>query len=257
MRGFFLDWRRAGLALSTVTLIAGAPLGGCATGPRWAYEGPDGPSAWGQLDPAYAACASGQSQSPIDIVEVVPRDLPEVRFRYGTTPVRLTNTGRTVEQTVAPGSSIAFGAMTFALETIQFHAPSEHRAAGQSFPMELQWVHRSARGHLAVVAVMVKEGRPNPALAMLLGRLPRTPGEETGAGPPLSLASLLPKAHTYIRYTGSLTTPPCWENVQWLVLTEPLEASREQIASFTALYPNNVRPVKPVGRRTVFFDATP
>lgn len=41
---------------------------------------------------------------------------------------------------------------------------------------------------------------------------------------------LLPKDHTtYYRYDGSLTTPECQESVIWLILTEKLTISEEQV----------------------------
>ena len=33
----------------------------------WGYDGAAGPSFWGGLDPSYAACGDGTSQSPIDL----------------------------------------------------------------------------------------------------------------------------------------------------------------------------------------------
>jgi carbonic anhydrase len=50
---------------------------------------------------------------------------------------------------------------------------------------------------------------------------------------------------------GSLTTPPCTENVMWMVFKEPLRISPEQIAIFARLYPNNARPLQPVNDRLI------
>ena len=43
-----------------------------------------------------------------------------------------------------------FGAERYDLLQFHFHTPSEHRVAGRSFPMEIHFVHRNARGQLAV-----------------------------------------------------------------------------------------------------------
>jgi carbonic anhydrase len=40
---------------------------------------------------------------------------------------------------------------------------------------------------------------------------------------------LLPRTDYYYRYTGSMTTPPCNENVNWRVFAEPLTISHEQL----------------------------
>lgn len=237
---------------------AWATATGCVhSGPTWTYAGPEGPPAWGTLDPSFATCGTGKSQSPINIVEVIPRDLPNILFRYTSAPVRLLNNGRAVEQSFDPGHGVTIGNMQYALQSMSIHTPSEHRAAGQGFPMEVQMLHKSQQGHLLVVSVMIKEGQGNAALGAVLRHLPTEPGDAYGSNEVLPLMQLLPKQRTYMRYSGSLTTPPCWENVMWVVLTEPVQASKAQINAFAQILPNNVRPVSPVGRRTVFMDATP
>ncbi len=53
------------------------------------------------------------------------------------------------------------------------------------------------------------------------------------------------------RYEGSLTTPPCSEGVQWVVMAERRQISPEQMATLTShLYDNN-RPVQPLGDRKI------
>ena len=238
--------------------LPSACMMGCASqGPVWSYEGATGPAAWSTLDPAYGTCGSGRNQSPINIEEVLPRDLPNLQFRYLPTPVRLRNTGRNVEQAVQPGSTLGLGKIPYELQSLRFHAPSEHRAAGQEFALEMQWTHKNAQGYLAIVAVMVKVGRENLALKPMLKRLPMAADEQVEASDVVALDKLLPTQRTYLRYSGSQTEPPCWENVIWLILTEPIEASAAQIASFKRIHPNNVRPANPLGKRQVFLDAMP
>ena len=64
---------------------------------------------------------------------------------------------------------------------------------------------------------------------------------------------LLPTDQSAFRYKGSLTTPGCFEVVTWHVLQEPVTASSEQINGFSAVFPNNYRPVQDLGRRYVLF----
>src|SRR5947208_3362780 len=78
--------RRASMRLgfSCKTLAFGWVLGvalspTCTFGQKaaeWTYKGAEGPGAWGKLDPAFATCAVGQTQSPIDIKNAKKSDLP-------------------------------------------------------------------------------------------------------------------------------------------------------------------------------------
>ena len=50
---------------------------------------------------------------------------------------------------------------------------------------------------------------------------------------------------------GSLTTPPCTEEVLWLVMRQPVQVSADQIATFARLYRNNARPIQPTFGRLI------
>ena len=58
-------------------------------------------------------------------------------------------------------------------------------------------------------------------------------------------------AGTTYRYDGSLTTPPCSEDVKWFVMTTPIALSGPQIGAFTGLFHGNNRPVQPLNGRFV------
>jgi carbonic anhydrase len=67
----------------------------------------------------------------------------------------------------------------------------------------------------------------------------------------INAADLLPAAHDYFAFPGSLTTPPCSEGVRWFVLKAPVTLSAEQLATFAKIYPANARTVQPLNRRVV------
>ena len=67
---------------------------------------------------------------------------------------------------------------------------------------------------------------------------------------------MLPPDRTTYRYRGSLTTPPCTEGVAWLLMTEPLGVSADQLAAYTQIYEGNNRPVQPINDREVVEDTT-
>ena len=121
--------------------------------------------------------------------------------------------------------------------------------------MEMHLVHKSEDGRLVVIGVLIKAGNINTAFVPLWHYLPSTPGKSKQIKDvTLNVLDLLPSAkHTY-RYTGSLTTPPCSEDVKWFVMTTPIEMSHSQIAAFKAILYGNNRPVQPLNGRELLVD---
>ncbi|MYB77109.1 MAG: carbonic anhydrase family protein [Chloroflexi bacterium] len=219
----------------------------------WGYTGDIGPAHWGDLSPAFTACKLGVSQSPIDLTsdtEAKPHDLA---FRYASAPLEITNNGHTIQVDYAPGSALLSGGRQFALVQFHFHHLSEHTVDGQATDMELHLVHRDTADNLAVVGVFLAAGQQNEALQPVWAHMPAAAGEELQVqGVTINAADLLPADLAYYSYMGSLTTPPCSEDVRWFVLSSPVEVSPEQIDRFAALYPDNARPTQPLNGRTLF-----
>lgn len=223
--------------------------------PHWSYEGSEGPAFWGELSEAFATCTSGQEQSPVDLNQPNEVDLPDIIFNYQPSPLVVLNNGHTIQANYAEGSNIQLGEETYDLLQFHLHAQSEHTINGSSFPLEIHLVHRSSSGHLAVVGILVEEGATNAALAPLWHNLPAHESEPTAVpNTTINAANLLPTDQSSLRYMGSLTTPPCSEQVRWHVLTTPITLSAEQIAAFTAIYNNNHRPIQPLNERILQLD---
>jgi len=223
---------------------------------HWSYEGAEGPEHWGALDPAYAACNAGHSQSPIDIPSATKAPLPSLRFEYKTAPLKyLINNGYTIRVNFhAPGSGdfLIVGDARYQLTQFHFHRPSEEYIHGQPFDMVAHLMHESSDGKIAGVAILLKAGGANATVQQIWNHMPVTAGnEEEIPGVELNPAGLLPRDTAYYSYMGSLTAPPCTEGVAWFVLKTPVEVSPEQIAAFARLYPHDVRPIQPLGGRVV------
>lgn len=143
---------------------------------HWTYEGEDGPDHWGELSADYETCASGHSQSPVDVANPDPADLANITFNYRPAPLEIVNNGHTVQVNYPVGSSITVDGTNYELLQFHFHAPSEHHVDGTSAAAELHLVHRDADGALAVIGVLLTEGAPSPALAPVFDNLPPQAG---------------------------------------------------------------------------------
>jgi carbonic anhydrase len=241
------------------------PVSSSARPVHWGYDGDSGPSSWASLTPVYALCGEGKGQSPIDIVKSDASGGAAWKFDYTTTSLRIAHNehmdeiidnGHTIQVTVDEGSTFAFGDKTFDLKQFHFHTPSEHTVDGQHAPMEMHLVHQGADGSLAVVSVLFKEGQnPNENLDKIIANLPNAKGESNHiTDSNLELKVHLPNHNYGYHYVGSLTTPPCSEGVQWLVLRDPVVVSADQVAAFSSRIGPNNRPTQSVNDRTVSLD---
>lgn len=220
-------------------------------GPHWTYEGSHDPKHWGEMDPAFAECKLGKQQSPIDIHGAQKAALAPLAFSYVAGGAEVINNGHTIQVNLADGGSAKLGGADFKLLQFHFHTPSEEMVNGKSYPMVAHMVHKNGEGKLAVVAVLFKEGKENTALKPVFAGLPAKEGGKQALAAGFNPTDLLPVDRAYYKYTGSLTTPPCSEGVQWQVLKQPVELSSSQIAAFRKLYKMNARPVQPLNGRKI------
>ena len=223
---------------------------------HWSYEGRDGPAKWGDLDAANRACSIGGEQSPIDIREPIKAQLAPLNITWAKTVDTIINNGHTIQVNIDDSSVLSVGAgRNYRLLQFHFHHPSEHLIDGRSFPMEVHFVHANAAGSLAVVGILMTTGRPNAVFNKIVSTMPEQEGPAVKADPAINPSGLLPPARSYYRYSGSLTTPPCSETVDWLVLADPIQVADADVARFAKLYPMDARPVQKTNRRFVLRSA--
>jgi len=240
--------------LAGLAVIAFEPLA-CAAGtaggsPAWSYGGPDGPAHWGELDPAFATCATGRMQSPIDLAAANAEGTIVVSVHYRRVPLTILNNGHTVQFDGSGAGGLVSRGTDFDLVQAHFHTPAEYSIAGIRRPLDAHFVHRSADGSLTVLVASFVEGPPNPVLAAMMPYLPDVPSDaKTYPDIMVDPSGLLPADRAVYRYMGSLTTPPCTESVNWYVLRTATTASKEQIARFAAVLGMNARPVQPLNGR--------
>jgi carbonic anhydrase len=219
---------------------------------HWTYQGHGGPEEWGSLNSEFGTCKLGKLQSPIDIHGAQVADLQAIKFNYQPSVLKIIDNGHTIQVNYAPGSSINVGGARYELVQFHFHRPSEEKVDGKSFSMVAHLVHRNSAGKLAVVAVLLDKGGASELIDTLWKNIPREKEKEmVVASVTIDVTKLLPQNKGYYTFQGSLTTPPCSEDVTWFVLKTPLPIANDEIAAFGKIYALNARPVQPLNGRVI------
>ena len=234
------------------TLFAVSVVCPAAEDKAWSYAGATGPAKWGTLEKGYALCKTGELQSPIDIPDAKVRkgDLPSLLFNYKPSPLHIIDNGHTIQVNYAPGSYVSIDGKQYELVRFDFHKPSEEKIDGKGHDMEVHMFHQAKDGKLAVIAVFLDSGKENPLIKSLWSNLPQTKDKENVVDSvKINALELLPQDKGYYTHPGSITTPPCTEDVNWYVLKTPVQVSADQIARFGRVYPMNARPVQPLNNR--------
>ena len=232
--------KKEAAAAAAVAVAAAAPK----ISNHWDYEGEFGPENWGKINPAWSQCGAGKRQSPIDIRDGMKLNLDEIDFNYRYSDYTEVDNGKTVQVNVGRGNFMTIGNQSYELVQFHFHRPSEEKINGKGTEMVIHLEHRGPGGKLAIVAVLLERGKANDTIQTVWNNIPLEKNQQVASSEPLDPLELLPERREYYTYMGSQTTPPCTENVLWLVMKQPMTASPAQMALFSRLYPLNARPVQ-------------
>ncbi|XP_016997187.2 carbonic anhydrase 1-like [Drosophila takahashii] len=278
---------------NTPTAIVIAPILICASlvlGQDFGYRGSHGPEHWGE---DYARC-SGKHQSPIniDLVNAVEKRFPSLEFfNFKVVPeaFQMSNNGHTVlvkmsfdedkVPTVRGGPLAEKTPLGYQFEQFHFHwgendtIGSEDLINNRAYPAELHVVLRNLeypdfasaldKDHgIAVMAFFFQVGVNTTGgyegFTNLLAEIDRK-GKTVNMTNPLPLGEYISKhLESYFSYTGSLTTPPCSEEVTWIDFTVPIDITEKQLNAFRLLtanddhLKNNFRPIQPLNDRTLY-----
>lgn len=196
------------------------------------------PSDWGNL------CETGDFQSPIDLTSGVPFN----HFVFTSYQVlkNLTSFNCPASYSIPLANSIVYlknpAGNTIVCNAVNafFHSPSEHTINGQSFDLELQVYHTVPGGVYQNVVLSyffeITEENNNFFDQFI------SESQLLDVVPVFDLSSILGNLasfYNYFMYVGSLTTPPCTENILWYVFSTPGNISSTQLDAFQNKWKNN------------------
>ena len=225
------------------------------------YEGAAGPADWDDLaellkiDPYF--CREGKHQSPIDLKNIPELNVPYPKLKnlaidYSSTPIGIINNGHTIHLSYDSGSKVKWENKTFELIQFHFHSPSEHTINQRQYDMEMHLVHKSQDQKFLVLGILMKMGKHNSHIQKIWDRIPSIQNKEVVYQDDLfNVEELLPSKKEFFYYSGSLTTPPCLENVNWFIMKTVIEVSSDQILFFKNFINNNARPTQKLNNRLI------
>lgn len=120
---------------------------------------------------------------------------------------------------------------------ITFHAPSEHTINGLSFDLELQISLKNTPGWIKtqMVSVLFRLSNDDNSFIDSVIKAENDPKV-------IDLDNLFSYRNSlnhYYKYVGSITTPPCSEDVTWYVWTQIQEININQLSWFSDRWANN------------------
>ena len=240
----------AKLALALAVLTACSPpdsalRGQSPSGGDWSYGGAGAPNHWGSLSQEFALCTTGDRQSPIDLSGYIEaRSAPALVFNYSQNALEIKHDGKIAHVEYGEGNTLTVGDETYHLEAVHIHARAEHQIDQQLFAAEMHLVHRRQDGSLGVVGQIFRLEDADPVVQAFLDSYPES-GQTRYKGFTLNARDFLPADLGYYHYEGSLTTPPCSEEVDWYVLREIRTVSQEQVKAIAELHNGfNHRPIQ-------------
>lgn len=214
---------------------------------NWTYDADKtGQEDWGSL-PRSELCELGTNQSPINIAGTKIVAISPLEFSYNKLNLKIKEAAtEKFIVTVQNGGTIKYANSIYNLKSIELHSPSEHTVKEAVYPVEIHFVHKNKQGKTLIVAVFATTKMQNQTLDSVLQAIRSASKAFT-----LDASNLLPKTFDYYSYSGSLTSPPCTENVQWLVLKQPINISPAQLKEIGKIVGRNARLPQPVYMREV------
>ncbi|XP_055331041.1 putative carbonic anhydrase 3 [Paramacrobiotus metropolitanus] len=272
----------------------------------WTYDTWENPESklWpNEWHIAYPACG-GARQSPVNLTfdgtKLNRVRLPPIYVtNYGEAPSgfkwKLENNGHTLQLSAPKFTKMptlsggGLPQLSYTFRQIHVHwgsedaRGSEHFLEGKQFALEMHLVHymdgvpdsvvTSNPGGIAVLGILfevAQESEVDPLWDDLIEKVTKVakPGALIAPVPHFVLERLLPTNRSFMRYYGSLTTPPCTEAVVWTVFTTPIriaarhltvlrslrtESGGHRISKKQQFMVDNYRPLQRLNNRDIIF----
>ncbi|MGJ5641964.1 carbonic anhydrase [Formosa sp. S-31] len=225
---------------------------------HWSYSGETSPEHWKEIEKR--SNCDGKKQSPINIitkdaVSVHEENKLNIEYSPLTEIGKVENNGHSIQFDFELGDYIRYNKELYALKQIHFHEPSEHKINGITYPIEVHLVHTNESGQITVLAILGQEGEESQLFEMLESFLPLKTGASKEIHKSIDLSGLFLDKDNYFSYGGSLTTPPCTENVNWVVFKEPIVLSVDEVLKLKNNMPiNNYRNEQALNGRVVKYN---
>ncbi|KAI3696730.1 hypothetical protein L6452_29239 [Arctium lappa] len=198
-----------------------------------------GPVHWGKLHKEWSVCNNGKMQSPIDLsdsrVEIIHKS-KKLSRNYKPCTAIIINRGHDIAvHWEGNAGSIDINGTSYSLQQAHWHSPSEHTINGKRHSLELHMVHKTtkptSKHKIAVIAVLYKIGKPNRFLSKLVPNITSLVKQENEHRHPgvIDPREIHMSCRRYYNYIGSLTVPPCTQNVIWTISKKVRSVSLDQV----------------------------
>ena len=222
-------------------------------------------SSWGNQ---YPNCSASE-QSPINIETenlIQCKSLCEVKFLYKKNTQCKVNYANSLLKFIHDKDSfIDFKGVTYELKYFTVHTPSLHTIDGESYDMEICFVH-SMDGdndvdNGVIISCLYQRGvHHGPTEQFFNEIINDIPIDEIAYNKRIEVSEewgtnlLLPKSQAFYSYIGSLPYPPCTEKYTYLVMTEIGNIGPSTLELIKNSLGKTTRRVKPLNDREIFFN---
>lgn len=204
---------------------------------HWNYAELNQSKEWSEVDEKNKECAVGTHQSPIDLSRYQSKKLDQkITINYNDESTEVVNNGHTIKEKFHGNNYIQVDKQKYFLKQLHFHTHSEHSLEGVYYPAEVHFVHANQKGELLVLGIFIEINSQTKNEFGFFKNIEK--GKST-----IKLSKIMELNGAHYFYTGSLTTPPCTENVKWVILDKHISLNYQQIKPFKKYYQHNYRPI--------------